>query len=68
MTDEAIVAEVVQMIRVSETRVTAQVATFLALEGAGFNTAETEVAMWHEWEALSVLHRQERAIFAMDEP
>lgn len=48
MTDEAIVEEVVRLIRASETRVTAQVAALLALTDASFDTVEAEAAMWRE--------------------
>lgn len=49
-------------------RVSAQVTALLAFEGAGFDTVEAEAAMWRAWEALSVLHRHEREIFAMSDP
>ena len=65
MRDEAIVEDVVRLVRTSEGRLPARIRALLALEYAGFDTVEAEAAMWLEWEALNALHRQEWEAIAM---
>ncbi|MEZ0251748.1 MAG: hypothetical protein ACAH20_12475 [Methylobacteriaceae bacterium] len=68
MTDDEIAAQLGRLIRASEVRVSAQIATLLTLAEAGFDTSEIEAALEHEAEALTALRRQQLLIDDMRDP